>query len=104
MEKVDEVNQYKCQDCDYVITTVNAHDGTTPMFLGCRSPEECGGLMASGMYRVPRDAEPDYVWYKPDADEEAKLDAASLGHVKQGGLLLRVMSEEENAQFGLRRC
>lgn len=92
-EKAGQINQYTCRDCGHVITTVNAHDGTTPMFLGCRSPDGCTGLMASDWYRVPEGAIPDFVWYKPDEDQQSELDTGTLQHVKKGGLLLRPREE-----------
>lgn len=93
MEKAGDVNQYTCKDCGEKITTVNADEGTTPMFIGCRASDECKGLMASEWYRVPQTLVPGFVWYTPDANELAELDGASRGHVKQGGLLLRQMAE-----------
>lgn len=88
-ESSQKINQYRCQLCEGVITTVQygkAVNGTTPMMTNCRVTDGCDGAMMSSMYRVPQVLEPDFEWYKPD---KLPKDRATRQHVEMGGLLLR---------------
>jgi hypothetical protein len=80
------INQYTCEECGGVITTIDRDQGVTPMFLNCRATEGCTGRSVSSMYRVPPGLEPDHEWYKPD---KLPSDPGMRQHVKMGGLLIR---------------
>lgn len=83
-------NQYTCDTCGGVITTVDLDEGTTSMFLACRATEDCNGRMISSMYRVDQSLEPTHEWYTP---EKLPKDRAMRQHVKMGGLLIRPVTE-----------
>lgn len=82
-------NIYICSKGDKTIT-VDKDQGVTPMFIECRAGDEvCKERASSSFYQVDQSVSPDWEWYKPDAEEMAKLDGHTLDHVKQGGLLIR---------------
>jgi hypothetical protein len=106
--KMDDarVNAYHCAACDQVTITIDKHPGATPAFVSHGMfGAECDGETTSAWYRV----RPDYAlyatheWYRPSRDELENLAgspspigvrddhtaAATVGHVMQGGLLLR---------------
>lgn len=80
------INQYTCEVCGGVITTIDRDDGTTPMILNCRATPGCPGTSISSMYRVDQTLTPDHEWYKP-----ARLprNRNLRDHVERGGLLIR---------------
>lgn len=86
------LNQYTCELCGGVITTVDRDPGTTPMFLNCRATPGCTGRMVSSMYRVPSGLEPTHEWYKPD---KLPRDPGMRDHVQRGGLLIRKIVPED---------
>lgn len=106
-------NAYWCKTCHGYIVTEDVDEGVTPMFLTCRVHGEpglanpCKGQMVSMMYPAepwpehdgngdPIPTVPTWEWYKPDERElrryRRKRDAATLEHVRKGGLLLRKRS------------
>ena len=78
------LNQYTCDTCGGTITTVDLHEGVTPMFLNCRATEGCAGRMVSRIYRVEGEPEPQFEWYKPDKPKKSDRE-----YVELGGLLIR---------------
>src|SRR4030066_1523365 len=91
MEKRGAVNQYTCQTCGEVITTVNLTDGVTPMFIRCRRlGGRCEGMMTSAVYRVSQDSLwPTHVWYRPLGEQLKRLTVGERSHVEKGGLPMR---------------
>lgn len=95
------INAYHCPVCRAYIVTVDIHEGTTPMFLSCRSTRGCRGQMYSmGYPPQPWPAEapkpiPTWEWYTPvGAEAEAvRRDPDAWDHVRRGGLLIRPVSE-----------
>lgn len=81
----NRLNQYTCEMCGGVITTIDRHEGVTPMFLNCRATAGCSGRSYSSMYRVDPSATPTHEWYKPTG----KIRAIDRQHVEMGGLLIR---------------
>lgn len=100
-------NAYFCESCQGYVITIDRDEGVTPMFLACRvkgdpkdAANDCDGRMTSTMYPdepwPPEDGygnaiptEPTWEWYKPDAEETAKLEPGTREHVERGGLMLR---------------
>lgn len=80
------INQYTCQKCGSVITTIDIDEGTTPMMLPCQVTNKCKGWMRSGFYLVDQHLTPDHEWYKP---VELPMHRAEREHVQMGGLLIR---------------
>lgn len=89
MEKKGMINYYTCETCGKSIVTVNAADGVTPAFIGCRFG--CDAMMHSHWYHVPQHTNPltknQYEWYKPE--DLTALRPEEREHVELGGLLLR---------------
>ena len=95
MEQRRAINQYSCDTCAGVITTVNTVEGVTPMFLTCKATAACPGRMISAMYRVPDNAVPRWEWYRPEGSELERLIQECPDwkeHVAKGGLAIRRMS------------
>ena len=91
MSLVTRINQYVCDACGGVITTIDFDEGTTPFILGCRATENCGGSMFSRMYQVDQTLTPGWGWYK-----SKKLPKGVMrNHVKMGGLLLRKIGKND---------
>ncbi len=93
LEKADEwqpprINQYTCDTCGGVITTIDRDEGTTPMFLNCRATPGCDGRSVSSMYRVSPHLKPEWEWYRPK-----KAKGENREHVAMGGLLIRQIEE-----------
>lgn len=83
-------NIYVCENCKWKFVTVDRDAGTTPFLTTCRSPKGCKGVAQSEFYRVDQGLTPAFEWYKPGADEFAKIESFSVReHVSKGGLLLR---------------
>lgn len=83
----NKINRYTCDTCGMHIVTVDLDEGTTPFFLACRATLGCQGRMLSAMYAVDQSLAPTYEWYKPTTK---KVPKHLRGHVKLGGLLLRL--------------
>lgn len=81
---IPRINQYTCDTCGGVITTIDRAKGTTPMFLNCRATDGCNGRMHSSMYHVSPTLKPEWEWYRP---KKAKGDERE--YVEMGGLLIR---------------
>lgn len=92
-EQVGQRNAYKCERCQYILTTINRADGVTPFMLRCRNPNNpdgCPGMMRSYCYRLPANApEPTWEWYAPSKGQRKRLDSGMRDHVERGGLLFR---------------
>lgn len=86
------INQYTCATCGGVITTIDRHEGATPMMLNCRVTQNCPGTMWSHGYTVDQTLTPDYEWYKP-----AKLpkDREMRQYIQMGGLEIRRIADAE---------
>jgi len=80
------INQYTCETCGGVITTIDRVPGTTPFSLVCRATPGCNGRSYSSMYRVQPGLTPTHEWYKPD---KLPRDPGMRQHVQMGGLLIR---------------
>lgn len=85
------INQYTCQECGGVITTIDRAVGVTPFMLLCRATSGCQGSMHSSMYRVDQDLVPDYEWYKP---KKLPRDPEMRDYIKRGGLEIRRIMEK----------
>ena len=85
---IPRINQYTCDACGGVITTIDRVKGTTPMFLNCRATEGCNGRSVSSMYRVSPHLKPEWEWYKPK-----KAKGEEREYVAMGGLLIRRIGE-----------
>ena len=94
---VGKENFYYDRACRFGIVTVDLHAGVTPMYLACRNPKKCSGIMNSMGYPAPQSkpawlGEPTHGWYRPDfIDDEAETEEAD--HLMDGGLLLRELKE-----------
>lgn len=87
-----KINQYTCNQCSGIITTIDRDHGTTPFYLNCRATPGCGGSMRSSMYLVDQTLKPDHEWYKPTGKIRNR---AMREHVRMGGLDIRPISEIE---------
>lgn len=91
-------NYYYDRACRFGLVTIDLHAGTTPMFLACRNPRGCSGVMNSmGYPEVGKPAwlgEPTHGWYRPDSVDDDKEDEET-DHVMSGGLLLRELKEAD---------
>lgn len=90
-----DVNGYRCKTCGQITTTVHVDQGVTPMFLACRATEGCDGTAVSFGYQAPADRlpAPSFEWYRPTGRELARMSAAMVDHVAQGGLVLRPVTK-----------
>lgn len=93
MEKAEAINQYVCEGCGYVTTTVNRAEGTTPFLILCPRRPKCRGMARSRFYRVAPGVVPSYEWYRPEGEPLAKLNLSTREHVELGGLLLRPIAD-----------
>ena len=82
--EIPRINQYTCETCGGVITTIDRVAGTTPMFLNCRATPGCDGRSVSSMYRVSPHLKPEWEWYRPK-----KAKGENREYVDMGGLLIR---------------
>lgn len=80
------INQYICQTCGGVITTIDRDDGTTSFMLDCRVTPGCPGRMQSAVYLVDQTLTPNWEWYMP---EKLPKERSMRQHVRMGGLLIR---------------
>lgn len=87
------INQYTCEVCGGVITTIDRDEGTTPYMLRCRATHGCPGSARSAMYRVDQTLTPDHEWYRPD---KPPRDPAMRQHVELFGLLIRPIDANGN--------
>ena len=104
-----KLNQYVCDTCGHVTTTVDRVNGVTPYLIGCRGLDPCKGqggnagrdLARSRCYKnIPEDAQPTYEWYRPEyMDDLGDMDQWSQEHVLQGGLLLRPIVRGRNGSL-----
>lgn len=84
---VGKKNIYTCEVCGNHIVTVDIDEGTAPVYLTCRSTQDCRGWMVSHFYDVPQDIIPDWEWYKPSSTEG--MNPGMKEHIEAGGLDLR---------------
>lgn len=88
-----KLNIYICDQCGQHIVTRDVDEGTTPFLISCQCTHRCQGKMASSFYRV---FDPEgrmrhtHEWYRPSVLARGEMSPATLHHVKQGGLLLRL--------------
>ena len=94
-------NQYTCNTCGGVITTIDLDEGTTSMFLACRASDDCAGRMISSMYRVDQSLTPTHEWYTPD---KLPKDRGMRQHVEMGGLLIRPVTEAAEEKLCVCGC
>lgn len=92
-QMIGRENYYYDRGCRYGLVTVDLHAGNTPMFLSCKNPKGCSGVMNSMGYPDPASkpawlGEPTHGWYRPDFVDDDK-DDPETDHVMSGGLLLR---------------
>lgn len=95
-------NFYYDRACRFGIITVDVHAGTTPMFLACRNPKKCSGVMNSYGYPDPASkpawlGDPTHEWYRPEEIDDDAEDDPVADHVMNGGLLLREVKEGDGA-------
>lgn len=102
MSETPRINRYDCQKCGRHIITIDRDYGVTPFMLLCLATEGCKGCMYSRFYRDPRGV-PMFEWYSPDIAERAVLDAGTMAHVEQGGLLIRPIAGRATAGQSLLR-
>jgi hypothetical protein len=96
-------NLYVCSDmpgqpsrqpqppCGMSLISVDLDEGVTPFMMGC----VCGRMAYSSFYRVPdaiKRLPADIEWYKPTREETSRLSKPMRDHVKNGGLIFRVVS------------
>ena len=104
-----EINGWRCLNeiagmkmdrpaCDGITYAIHVDDGVTPMFLGCRATEGCSGTGVSLMYPAP--PVPKHVldavaweWYRPIGRELVELNEGEAQYVKNGGLLIRPLTD-----------
>lgn len=90
----DKVNAYFCATepcCGFHFTSRDVDQGVTPFLMPCR----CGGQAQSLFYRASGhlfEHGIDIEWYAPDNAEKLRLTGPSFEHVRQGGLLFRVVN------------
>lgn len=99
MMKAGAVNAYHCETCHGYTAVIHKDDGVTPMFLGCRASEGCGGQATSLGYPDQENV-PEWVlqsiaweWYRPEGRDYDELTEPMKRHVDQGGLALRPLPE-----------
>lgn len=120
-------NAYVCDDCHGVVTTVDRHEGVTPMFLACRAlgapnapGNPCKGTSVSSMYElgmlrlrlaeldVPEGelptewAQPSWEWYAASVTAIKRMmrdDPGSAEYCHKGGLLLRRIEPDEETDL-----
>lgn len=86
------INQYTCQTCGGVITTIDTDEGTSAFTVPCEV-ESCEGRMYSSMYRVSQDLRPSHEWYKGKIKKN--MHPAMKSHIEMGGLLFRKLANSE---------
>jgi hypothetical protein len=94
--KAGAKNTYACGLCQGQIITVHVDHGVTPSAMSCRATPDCNGIMYStGYRRSDQDLPPQFVWYRPEADEHGIFgdDAESNEHVRKGGLLIQSVAD-----------
>lgn len=102
------INIYTCRSCGKKFITEAISDGTTPFMMTCNN---CFSDAESCFFRCRQDLEPDYVWYRPQTEEDfakqfeyemsvfvgrgmekmfnkEEVIAANKQHVSKGGLLI----------------
>lgn len=91
-------NAYYCPVCRSYTVTIHVDEGTTPMFLSCRSfgdVNACPGTAQSIMYPDPWPptvpSKPAYEWYKASLKEleDGHRSLEEREHYQLGGLDLR---------------
>lgn len=84
-------NHYRCEVCRFQIVSIDRESGVTPFTTICNN---CGGYMVSSMYRnVPTHITVTHEWFRPDNFKG--LNAATVAHIKNGGLILRKIKGDE---------
>lgn len=100
-EMVGRENFYYDNGCRFGLVTVDLHAGTTPMFIACKNPKGCSGVMNSMGYPDPSQ-KPKWLgpathgWYRPERVDDDQEDEKT-DHIMDGGLLLRELTEDERA-------
>lgn len=90
---VGRINAYHCDDCGGYTVTRDRDPGVTPMFLGCRATDGCGGRAVSMGY--PNGPKPDHIgpvrweWYRPQPGDPLLEDPEMADYCARGGLALR---------------
>lgn len=95
------INQYVCESCGHVTTTIDRDNGVTPFITVCTGTSPCTGTgpirgrNGRGMSRslgygsgVDQSATPTHEWYRPEVLDGLGKQGC-LAHVLNGGLLLR---------------
>ena len=96
------INQYECQTCGHITTTIDRDNGTTPFLIECKGSLPCSSqsgpvrgrsgrdLAQSKCYgsNVDQSAVPTHEWYRPELLDGLGQQGV-LSHVLAGGLLLR---------------
>lgn len=82
------IDIYECHDCDHMEYTTYIHKGVTPFCIKCI---KCGGMMSHvrtlPVMMIPVTIE----WYRPTFEEYEKLSEAMKEHIRNGGLIKRVI-------------
>ena len=81
-------NLYRCQECGFIIITIDKDEGVTPFMIECQS-KKCQGEMLSSFYSCDQNLKPRYEWYRPNKIKCLFLHRLTKEDVKQGMLLLR---------------
>lgn len=93
------INGWECDQCGEIMYAVHCAPGVTPAFLRCKLTPDCLGTGHSLFY--PRQVPPQDVidavrweWFKPTEAERLKLAGALAYHVRQGGLVIRELTDD----------
>ena len=81
-------NLYRCQECGFIVVTIDKAEGVTPFMIGCRS-KKCQGEMYSSFYSCGQSLRATYEWYHPNKIRQLFLHRLTKKDVKEGMLLLR---------------
>lgn len=96
------INEYRCDDCEGVMVTIDVDEGDTPFFARCQLAVRkqvdattrlvgatCGGRCYSSMYDCDQARPAHYAWRRPTPHEAANLRGFERWQVGQGQLILR---------------
>lgn len=88
------IQGYRCDGCDFVLATRDAHPGYSPSVLDHARilDSRCPGAFVSFGYPdedLPDGHAPVFEWYRPSETELIGLSDDFINHILKGGLILR---------------
>lgn len=84
-------DKYECGDCSAVQWTTYKDKGVTPYTIKC----QCGGMMRHTQTYAQKPNAHVKHWVRPSYQEYCYLSDAMKEHVRNGGLILKTLTDEE---------